>query len=125
VPKWNIRTFTGEGRTKPVDRWLQSLPPRAAARVIWTIDLLEEHGTDLTMPYARHLQDGIWELRAQLGTDIWRVLYFHWRARTFGLLHGLTKKTQRTARIDINTAVERRAIWLARAERRGQNPRRR
>lgn len=120
MSNWNIRTFTETARDKrkPVDDWLLSLPPTAQARVIWTIDLLEEHGTDLTMPHARHLEDGIWELRAQKGNDIWRVIYFHWRGRTFGLLHGFTKKTRKTSAADIATAKERRAAWLARAARR-------
>ena len=112
--KWNIRTFTADDGGKPVDDWLLKLPASAAARIVWIIDLLEKHGIDLDMPFARHLGDGIWELRARLGGNTWRVLYFHWRGRTFGLLHAFTKKTQQTPRAEIEIAKDRRATWLRR-----------
>lgn len=118
--EWNIRTYTTDDGSKPVDDWILRLPPRAAARVVAVIDLLERHGIDLHMPHAKHLEDGVWELRARLGSDIWRVLYFHWKGRTFGLLHSFTKKAQQTSRADIDVAKVRRETWLRRErDRRG------
>lgn len=38
--------------------------------------LLEEFGTEIGMPESRHLEDGIYELRAVQGSDIARCLYF-------------------------------------------------
>lgn len=113
---WNIRTFTASGSRKPVEEWIRGLQPRAQAEVILTVELLEEYGPGLSMPHARHLEDGIWELRARVGRNVFRILYFHWKSRTFGLLHGFTKKTERTPRAEIEIARERRAAWHARAE---------
>ena len=118
--KWKVRTFTGSGKRKPVEEWIRTLEPKAQAEVILTVELLEEHGTELGMPHARHLEDRIWELRARLGHNVYRVLYFHWKARTFGLLHGFTKKTEQTPRADINTARERRQTWLGRSRSRAR-----
>ena len=115
---WAARTFTSETGQKPVDDWVRSLGPEARAVVINAVDLLEEHGVGLGMPHARSLGDGLWELRARDQAGIYRVIYFHWFHRTFGLLHGFTKKTQRTPRSEIETARNRRATWLAREERR-------
>ena len=78
------------------------------------VELLETHGTNLREPFVRHIEDGIWELRARAPDGIYRVLYFHWFGHTFGLLHGFTKKTQRTPRTEIDIARRRRATWLAR-----------
>lgn len=112
-----MRTFTSESGQKPVDDWLRSLEPEAGAVVINVIDLLEEHGPGLGMPHARPLGDGLWELRTRDRAGIYRVIYFHWFRRTFGLLHGFTKRTQRTQRTEIETAAKRQATWLAREER--------
>ena len=113
---WAVRTFTSDTGQKPVDDWLRSLEPEAKAVMIGVIDLLEEHGRDLGMPHARPLGDGLWELRARDQAGIYRVIYFHWFRRTFGLLHGFTKKTQQTPRNEIDTAKRRQATWLAREE---------
>ncbi|MCY3645575.1 MAG: type II toxin-antitoxin system RelE/ParE family toxin [Chloroflexi bacterium] len=104
-----MRTFTSETGQKPVNDWLRSLEPEARAVVINTIDLLEEHGAGLGMPPARSLGDGLWELRARDQSGIYRVIYFHWFRRTFGLLHGFTKKTQQTPQREIETARKRQA----------------
>ena len=111
---WAVRTFTSDTGRKPVDEWLRSLGPEARAVMIGTIDLLEEHGRGLEMPHARSLGDGLWELRARDRAGIYRVIYFHWFRRTFGLLHGFTKKSQRTPQSEIETAKKRQATWLAR-----------
>jgi phage-related protein len=42
------------------------------------------------------------------------VLYFHWFAHTFGLLHGFTKKTRATPRGELGIASKRRSNWLGR-----------
>jgi len=64
--------------------------------------------------FTKHLEDGIWELRARGPDGIYRVLYFHWFSHTFGLLHGFTKRTQKTPRAELDIARRRRATWLAR-----------
>jgi phage-related protein len=114
VSKWLIRTFTTESGGKPVDEWLRSLDPGARAEVAWTVDLLKRHGVELAMPYVRHLGGGIWELRIRDAAGVYRVLYFHWKGRTFGLLHAFTKKTRATPRHELELAKARRALWLSR-----------
>ena len=76
--------------------------------------LLRMFGTELAIPHARSMGDGLWEIRARGPDGIYRVLYIHWFEHTFGLLHGFTKKTQRTPASELRIARERRAKWLAR-----------
>lgn len=40
------------------------------------INILGECGNKLRKPYSEHLEDGIFELRAKVGSDISRVLCF-------------------------------------------------
>lgn len=114
MSKWAIRTYITDTGNKPVDEWIRGLNPTVRAEVIANVRLLAEFGTDLRMPHARYVRDGIWELRPRSANTIERVLYFHWFGRTFGLLHGFTKRTQGTRRTEIEIALERRAIWLSR-----------
>lgn len=115
MASWNIRTATTSGKTKPVEEWIRSLSPEARAEVLLTVELLETHGTGIGMPQARALGNGLFELRAKVGSNVYRVIYFHWKGRTFGLLHGFTKKDQRTPKREIVIALERRAEWMRRA----------
>ena len=114
-----MRTFTSDSGAKPVEAWIESLDPGARAEVLLIIDLLETHGVELGEPFAKHLGNGMWELRARGPDGIYRVLYFHWFRHTFGLLHGFTKKTRKAPANEIETASKRRAIWLARPGARG------
>lgn len=111
---WLARTFTTDAGRKPVEDWVASLDPDARAEVLILIDLLEQRGTALREPFAKHLEGSLWELRAKGPDGIYRVLYFHWFGHTFGLLHGFTKKTQKTPRAEIETARRRQVVWLAR-----------
>ncbi|MCC6961572.1 MAG: type II toxin-antitoxin system RelE/ParE family toxin [Dehalococcoidia bacterium] len=74
---WLTRTFTSDAGGKPVEEWIVSLHPRARAEVMILVELLETHGTNLREPFVRHIEDGIWELRARAPDGIYRVLYFH------------------------------------------------
>ena len=111
---WLARTFTTDVGGKPVEEWIESLDADARAEVLILVDLLEKYGTSLREPFAKHVESGIWELRAKGPDGIYRVLYFHWFGHTFGLLHGFTKKTQKTPRAELDTAKKRQARWLAR-----------
>ena len=104
-----------------MEEWLRSLDPEARVEVVLVMRLLREHGTALAMPSARYLREGIWELRARDSRGIYRVLYFHWKGRTFGVLHGFTKKSRATPPGELELAIQRHRIWMGR-ERRGKNP---
>jgi len=61
---------------EPTREFLSKLDKKMRAKVLWTIALLEAGGINLREPYSKHLDDGIFELRAKVGSDISRVLYF-------------------------------------------------
>lgn len=60
----------------PAEEFIRELAPKLQARVLRILDLLEMNGTEVGMPYSKHLEDGIFELRAKQGTNAVRVLYF-------------------------------------------------
>lgn len=57
---------------------------------------------------------GIFELRAKVGTDISRVLYFFYYEGRIVLTHGFIKKTQRTAAGEIEKAKKYRRDYIER-----------
>ena len=60
-------------------------------QINYYIELLKNQGTKLPVTIAKHLQNGIWELRP--GNN--RILYFCFQEETFVLLHMFRKKTQK------------------------------
>ncbi len=56
---------------------------------------------------------GIWEVRAQSGTDAFRLLGFFAEPAVFVLTNGFAKKTQKTPPREIAIALRRRAEYIA------------
>ncbi len=100
--------------TEPVAEFIDSQPAKMAAKIMWTISLLEYNGPSLRMPYSEHLQDGIFQLRTQVGSDITRVLYFFIVGKKAILTHGFVKKTQDTPPSEIERAQKYREEYLSR-----------
>lgn len=77
-----------------IETFLESLQEKEIAKVVRTIELLEEFGNDLGMPHSRHMSEGLLELRIR-GTREIRIFYcFHKKQAV--LLHAYIKKTQKT-----------------------------
>ena len=80
--------------------------------------MLKDFGNALRMPHSEHLQDGIFQLRTQLGNNISRVLYFFYCGNDIVITNGFTKKTQETPPSEIEKAKKYRDDYL---ERRNKN----
>ena len=74
--EYDVDFFIKENGDCPVKEFLLSLDKKMRAKLLVELDLLEENGPQLREPYSKHLEDGIFELRAKQGSDITRVLYF-------------------------------------------------
>lgn len=102
---------------KPVESFIDSLSVKMKAKLFGRLELLEEYGSLLGMPFARPLVDGIYELRTVHGSDITRVLYFFGSEKEIVLTHGFLKKTRKTPRREIDRALKMRQDWRRRHER--------
>lgn len=58
--------------------------------------------------FFKHVEDGIYEIRIKVGTDIFRVFSFFDEGKLVILLHGFTKKTQKLPRKQIKKAIQLR-----------------
>jgi len=109
---WSIENyFDAKGRS-PVEEFLDRLPVVDRARADHTIGLLREFGLQLNLPYTRHLEGKLWELRTSVGYKEYRVIYFAFTGRRFVLLHAFSKKTPKTPKGELAVARARLADFL-------------
>ena len=106
------RTETG---STPVVDFLDSLSGKPAQKVLWVLRLIQE----LDMIPSQYLKklvntDDIWEVRIQVGNNIFRLLGFFVENNVFILTNGFTKKTQKTPLQEINLAQQRKRDYLNR-----------
>ncbi len=104
---WTINYYTNEQGNKPVKEWIDSFTIKPKNKIFNKIAMLKDRGLDLAPPHVKHLEDKLYELRIEESTNIYRVIYFAHTGRQFVLLHGFTKKTQKTPKKDIDLAKTR------------------
>lgn len=96
----------------PVEDFLMSIDEKMRIKLAKEILLLEHYGNEVREPYSKYLRDGIYELRAQQGNNISRVLYFFYVGGKIILTHGFIKKTQKTPPREIEIAKIYREMYL-------------
>lgn len=103
---WQVEYYKKENGDIPVLDFLLSLEAKMRAKAFSEIELLEKHGPDLREPYVKPIKGkGLFELGIKFASDISRIFYFTYRHKTFVLLHGFTKKTQKTPQRVIERAL--------------------
>lgn len=102
---------------RPVEDFIDSLDPKMKAKIFGGLELLERYGACLGMPYARHVEKGIYELRTIQSANITRIFYFFVAGERIILTHGFVKKTRKTPRREIERAFAIREDWRKRNER--------
>lgn len=100
--------------TAPAQEFILSLDEKMRTKMLKTIKMLEDSAYELREPYSKALTEGILELRAKVGSDTSRVLYFFVVGKTAVLTNGFIKKTQKTPRKEIELAKKYRADYLKR-----------
>jgi phage-related protein len=69
-------------------------------KIAWTIKLIEQL-EKVPEEYLKHLEDGIYEVRVQQGSDIFRICSFFYKGKLIVLANGFQKKTQKVPREEI------------------------
>ena len=116
MQEFEIVFYKNDKGEKPVEDFLDSLNDKMRAKMLLSIRIVREKGYQTRVPYSEELEDGIFELRAKVGSDISRVLYFFVVGRKIILTNGFIKKTQKTPKSEIELAKKYRADYLSREE---------
>jgi len=76
-------------------------------KIIWTFDLIEEIDR-VPETYLKHMDDtdGLFEIRVQLASDIFRIFCFFDEGQLIVLANGFQKKTQKTPKKEIEKALK-------------------
>ena len=96
---YEIVFYEKQDGTEPVKDFIMNLLPKMQAKTIRILDILQEFGPDLRMPYSKMLRDGIYEIRIIQGNNCF------------------IKKTQKTPGREIEIAQKYRKDY----ERRNKN----
>ena len=99
----------------PVAEFLDSLSAKETQKIVWVLKLVE----DLEIVPKTYLKklvntEDIWEVRAQAGGNIFRLLGFFDGDNLVVLNHGFQKKSQKTPTREIKIAEQRRRDYLQR-----------
>ncbi|WP_342587887.1 type II toxin-antitoxin system RelE/ParE family toxin [Hoeflea marina] len=87
---------------------LDDLPADIRARFVRIVQLIESHGLEAVRePYVRHLEGPVWEMRMKGRDGIARAAYVTAHGHRIVILHVFAKKSQKTPRRDIETALTR------------------
>lgn len=80
---------------------------RVKEKIIWTIRLVEEIET-VPSVYLKNITgtDGLYEIRIQAGSDIFRIFCFFDKENLIVIGNGFQKKTQRTPNNEIAKAIQ-------------------
>ena len=117
---WQVEYYRKENGKIPVLDYLLTLNPKMWAKAFSEIELLEKHGTNLREPYAKPVKGekyrDLFELRIKFATNISRIFYFTFRNNTFVLLHGFTKKTEKTQKKELDKALMYKEDYERRCE---------
>lgn len=87
---------------------LDAQPPDIRASFRRIVELIEDHGLErVRQPYVKHLEGSVWEMRLRGKDGIARAAYVAATSRRVVVVHVFSKKTRKTPRRDIETALKR------------------
>ena len=81
-------------------------------KIVWTFDLIDDLQR-VSETYFKHIEDtdGLYEIRVQLGSDIFRIFCFFDKGNLVVLANGFQKKTQKTSKKEIELALKIKAAY--------------
>ncbi|MBK7569235.1 MAG: type II toxin-antitoxin system RelE/ParE family toxin [Bacteroidetes bacterium] len=80
---------------------------KVKAKIVWTFDLIEDTQR-VPETYLKHIEgtNGLFEIKIQFGSDIFRIFCFFDKGQLIILANGFQKKTQKTPKKEIELAIK-------------------
>ena len=78
-------------------------------KIIWTFELIEDF-QKVPETYLKHIEntEGLYEIRVQQGSDIYRIFCFFDREQLVIVTNGFQKKKQKTPKKEIEKAIKKK-----------------
>lgn len=100
---WRVETLDAR-----VEKELESLETSLKARFLHICELLETFGpNEVGFPHVRFLTGKLWEIRMKGKSGIARAIYLAIAEKRIVVVHAFVKKSQKTPRAAIETALDR------------------
>ncbi|MDR3121878.1 MAG: type II toxin-antitoxin system RelE/ParE family toxin [Clostridiales bacterium] len=118
---FDIRFYKDKDDNAPIAEYIAELDKKALTskqerirlkKIYEYFDILEQYGSRAGVPYVKHIDGDIWELRPT--ND--RIFYFFWNEGTYILLHHFIKDTQKTPQREIEQAKRNMGDFLERSD---------
>ena len=104
--KYKVYYYTS-GDKSPIKDFLDSLQKTQKAKILRIFQYFQEYGIEAITSHTKKLSGTpLWEIRI-LGKDNIRIIYVLPDRSKLIVLHGFTKKTQRTTAKNMNIALQR------------------
>ena len=92
--------------------FISSISELEARKVFYVLDLLKMQER-LSAKFVKHIEDGLFELRAEHGGNIFRVFFIFDEGNIVLLFNGFQKKSQKTPRKEIEQAKKLKNEYYA------------
>lgn len=109
----HIGFYETETGRSPVEEYIDEAPKRDRAKIANVIDLLEDQGTSLGLPFVKPVEGKLYELRIK-AEQLHRIIFFQAARNGLLLLHAFSKKTDEIPPRELETARQRMKLWLTR-----------
>ncbi len=101
--KWSVEFLNETVRAE-----FLALPKDMLASLLKIVEMVEDYGLQrVGMPYVRHLQGKLWEMRGKSKDGIARSIYVAVSGRRVIVVRSFVKKTQQTPDREIKLALQR------------------
>lgn len=90
--------------------FIKSLTSSEAKKVYYILDLLKTQER-ISTKFVKHLQEGLYEIRAEYESNIYRIFFCFDEGRIVVLFNGFQKKSQKTPKSEIEKALKIKAEY--------------
>jgi len=89
------------------NEFFSTLNPKTKKKVLWVLKFIEELDR-IPEIFLKHIENsgGLYEIRVQLGNNIYRIFCFFEEGNILIIGHGFQKKTQKTPAAEIEKAIK-------------------
>ena len=94
------------------DRFLETLNEKEQLKLFYIVSLLETQDR-LPVKFIKLIKDGVYELRMEYNSNIYRVFFIFDEGNIVVLFNGFQKKTQKTPKKEIETAIKIKKEYYA------------
>ena len=113
MDKWQVVYYSSPSGNNPVSDFLDSLDQQAQSKLLRILNYIAEYGLQSVIRHVKKLSGTpFWEIRI-LGQDSIRIIYVIPTSLKVLILHGFTKKSQKTPLKELDIASKRYQQYLA------------